>query len=594
MISQDLKRSPEFGGGNQDFDQASFGSKDDEDFFRHSGSFDIDPHEKTPNITFDKDEDNDKIPERSPLEFDFSLSPMHMSPMPKSELKKVESSMEIPLPLENKFPSPLPLNEFYVRSQPHPPSHGMQSRPLFEDFLNAPPEFMHSRRPQGHNPSPGFRMKIGDVGFMKNAEHRQGLSTLNNSMNRGTPSDRRPVNTEIQTPMKAGIHITSTPSTGNRSLKNMTYPGSATRPSQFPVPNHFNELPQSRHMMIATPSRSIMSESNFQAVTVSSSVPGEDRKTCHCKRSQCLKLYCDCFAAKVFCDGCKCTGCKNNESNRDSRDKAVRETIAKNNMAFKPRVPVSSEDPAGNKKGCNCKNSGCLKKYCVCYTGGFTCGETCKCLKCSNFPGSKDLHERRLKDIDANSNPIRHPLQPVKDLSTNGRRDDSQPTKILAAPPRPLYPSHFHHLHQSKTMPPPNMMTPQQYMDSHSMVKNPHQSLYGYSPMPYINGTPGQGYDSFSQAPLPTPQVRPNSQHVTPQSRTPKTPRGRRDPLSAKKMGKAADMKVDLYFGHENVSLPKSLGLGIMSYLSNEELYNASLVSKAWCCLALDEGLWEF
>lgn len=33
--------------------------------------------------------------------------------------------------------------------------------------------------------------------------------------------------------------------------------------------------------------------------------------TCNCKRSQCLKLYCDCFAMLRFCNGCNCTDCKN-------------------------------------------------------------------------------------------------------------------------------------------------------------------------------------------------------------------------------------------------------------------------------------------
>lgn len=35
-------------------------------------------------------------------------------------------------------------------------------------------------------------------------------------------------------------------------------------------------------------------------------------------------------------------------------------------------------------KGCNCKNSKCMKKYCECYQAGVSCSERCKCVDCSN------------------------------------------------------------------------------------------------------------------------------------------------------------------------------------------------------------------
>ena len=36
-------------------------------------------------------------------------------------------------------------------------------------------------------------------------------------------------------------------------------------------------------------------------------------KFCNCKKTKCLKLYCDCFSAGELCiPDCKCTECCNN------------------------------------------------------------------------------------------------------------------------------------------------------------------------------------------------------------------------------------------------------------------------------------------
>jgi hypothetical protein len=43
--------------------------------------------------------------------------------------------------------------------------------------------------------------------------------------------------------------------------------------------------------------------------------------TCSCKSSQCLKLYCECFAAGAYCDPavCSCMNCSNNIQNEVSQ-----------------------------------------------------------------------------------------------------------------------------------------------------------------------------------------------------------------------------------------------------------------------------------
>jgi hypothetical protein len=109
---------------------------------------------------------------------------------------------------------------------------------------------------------------------------------------------------------------------------------------------------------------------------------------CNCKKSRCLKLYCDCFAANVLCSGCRCRDCVNIDPNDPARKKAIATVLARNPDAFKPKIKS-----VGHTTGCHCKKSRCVKKYCECYQGAVRCNATCKCSNCRNRgnPGDVDL-----------------------------------------------------------------------------------------------------------------------------------------------------------------------------------------------------------
>ncbi|KRZ97697.1 Protein lin-54 [Trichinella sp. T8] len=120
-----------------------------------------------------------------------------------------------------------------------------------------------------------------------------------------------------------------------------------------------------------------------------------NRRPCNCTKSQCLKLYCDCFANGEFCSNCHCTNCLNNLTNELDRSRAIKSCLERNPMAFQPKIGKGRADTERlHNKGCNCKKSSCLKNYCECYEARVSCTVRCKCVGCRNTEADRNHRNR--------------------------------------------------------------------------------------------------------------------------------------------------------------------------------------------------------
>ena len=100
---------------------------------------------------------------------------------------------------------------------------------------------------------------------------------------------------------------------------------------------------------------------------------------CHrCKNDHCLRKYCACRSEGNYCGQlCTCQHCKNRPGFESDEDwiNAERRRLRQVRKKHKKKGEVGR---------CNCKNTACLKKYCVCHKANTLCTAECRCDGCEN------------------------------------------------------------------------------------------------------------------------------------------------------------------------------------------------------------------
>ena len=71
--------------------------------------------------------------------------------------------------------------------------------------------------------------------------------------------------------------------------------------------------------------------------------PNQNILSCNCRKTKCLKMYCDCFRFKKYCNKhCNCSECANLPEHEEERLAVMTAILERNPDAFKPKVCVST------------------------------------------------------------------------------------------------------------------------------------------------------------------------------------------------------------------------------------------------------------
>lgn len=273
--------------------------------------------------------------------------------------------------------------------------------------------------------------------------------------------------------------------------------------------------------------------------------------SCNCKKSKCLKLYCDCFATLSYCNvnSCNCADCANNSENEILRQEAIKVTKDRNAFAFRTKISQKQEHAAG----CRCKNSHCLKKYCECFTGNAFCGNNCKCLTCLNFSGSSALDQVRHSSRDSSTrerSPMKSPLRKGGSIYFHG--DD----QLLSCLTTLKSPNNFLGLLSDNG-------DHSGLSDDSQLMLEENASPSAASVAAHANGSSSSSSSSSSSK-------------------------------AKKNRVKFATVPVSYpFFGEHLPSTTKIISLKVLDYLNSKDIYSMAQVNSMWSIVAFDDALWE-
>ena len=136
---------------------------------------------------------------------------------------------------------------------------------------------------------------------------------------------------------------------------------------------------------------------NKKINNIKNEIGGEQNNKIHCtcKKTKCIKKYCECYSSGIFCFNCKCENCENkslfndnnNIKNNFSNNKKEEEIKEKKDIKQKNENNYDIIDNSSKKLIiCTCSKSGCNKNYCECFKAKVKCNNKCRCIKCLNKP----------------------------------------------------------------------------------------------------------------------------------------------------------------------------------------------------------------